>query len=208
MIQTLPFASALVYAPRGQSAISLKSQKLRDRIKRADAKLLIDIADHVADLIRGGEFPGFFGEDVTLVPVPGHAPLWTGAVGSTSRIAEALRHAGIAGNVDPCLERAERVPKSAFVPPDQRPRAQDHFASLRVRDTLVPPRRIVLVDDFVTRGATLIGAASRLLEQWPDSDVKAFALVRSITPGEIGSIRQPCVGTIELRDDGETFRLP
>ena len=91
MIDTLPFASALVYAPRGKSAISLKSQTLRDRIKRADAKLLTDIADHVAVLIGGGAFPGFFGEDVTLVPVPGHAPLWTGAVGTTSRIADALR---------------------------------------------------------------------------------------------------------------------
>jgi phosphoribosylpyrophosphate synthetase len=60
---------------------------------------------------------------------------------------------------------------------------------------------MILVDDFVTRGATMIGAASRLLDQFPSVDLKAFALVRSLTSADIDAIRQPCIGTLELRQN-------
>lgn len=208
MIRRLSFASALVYASRGESAVALKSQKLRDRIKRTDPQLIRDIAAHVLELSRAGVFPGFFDPTVTLVPVPGHAPLAPGAVSTSFRIADALQAVGLAGSVSSCLERAQPVTKSAFAPAEQRPKARDHFDSLRVHAGATAAPRMILVDDFVTRGATMIGAASRLFEQFPTLDLKAFALVRSITSGDIDAIRQPCIGTLELRQNGESFRNP
>lgn len=63
---------------------------------------------------------------------------------------------------------------------------------------LVPtPRRITVVDDFVTKGATLLAAASRVQEAFPEAEVRAFALVR--TKGlvaDIESIGEPCEGLI------------
>jgi hypothetical protein len=87
-------------------------------------------------------------------------------------------------------------------------RALDHFESMSVSSSLLAPRRVLLIDDFVTRGATLIGAASRIRAVLPDCEVLGFALVRSMTDGEITTIRDPCVGSIELKPDGESARRP
>jgi hypothetical protein len=39
------------------------------------------------------------------------------------------------------------------------------------------------------------------------AQIVGFAQVRAITDGEIATIRDPCVGTIELKD-GESLRRP
>jgi adenine/guanine phosphoribosyltransferase-like PRPP-binding protein len=69
---------------------------------------------------------------------------------------------------------------------------------LRVDSNLLErPRRITIVDDFVTKGATLLAAASRVQEAFPEAEVRAFALVR--TKGlvaDIESISEPCEGLI------------
>jgi hypothetical protein len=208
LISRLSFAAPFVYSTRGVSDISERSRLLRDRIKRGDQGLIAQIADHVGELVAAGAFADFFVPEVGLVPVPGHAPLAPGAVGTTQRIALSLLTRQLAAEVVPLLERHALVSKSAFSRPADRPRAGDHYRTLRIRKTLLIPRRVLLVDDFVTRGATLIGAASRIAEELPDVEVRAFALVRSITEGEIAAIRDPCEGWIELATDGETRRRP
>jgi hypothetical protein len=208
LIARLSFGAPFAYSTRGQSDISIKSRRLRDRIKRGDPELIAQIADHVADLVASGTFVDFFGSDVTLIPVPGHAPLVAGAVGTTQRIAVSLRSRNLAAEVVPLLERTMLVSKSAFSKPPDRPRAIDHYNSLGIRGTLLTPRRILFIDDFVTRGATLIGAASRVSEAFPGTPMSAFALVRSITEGDVVTIRDPRVGTIEVGADGETRRRP
>lgn len=73
-----------------------------------------------------------------------------------------------------------------------------HYNTLRVeRELLEVPKRITLVDDFVTKGATLIAAASRVKEAFPAADVRVFALVRTmgLIP-DIEAIGSPCVGRI------------
>jgi glutamine phosphoribosylpyrophosphate amidotransferase len=208
VIARLTFAAPLVYSSRGTSSIAKKSRALRDRIKRGDEDLFRQIAEHVGELVRDGRFPGFLGDDVLLVPVPGHAPLARGARNNASRIASALIAEKLAHEMADSLVRARPVAKSAFAKPADRPRAADHFHSLEMARSLLPPRRILLVDDFVTRGATLIGAASRVQEVFPGVEVRAFPLVRSITDGDIPTIREPCVGTVELDADGECRRRP
>ena len=159
-------------------------------------------------LVDSGTFPSFFGDDVTLVPVPGHAPLAPGAVSTTQRITAALHAQRLSAEVVPLLRRASLVGKSAFSEPQNRPRANDHYRSLALNPLLTRPRRVLLVDDFVTRGATLIGAASKISEGFPGVEVRGFALVRSNTDGEIPVIRAPCIGQIEMGGDGSTSRRP
>ncbi len=208
MIDRLPFATPLVYSTQGQSAESIHSRELRDRIKRGDRKLLRQIGAHVAQLVVEGKFPNFFGSDITLVPVPGHAPLAPGAISTPQRIAMALHENGLGAEVVPLLERRQRVQKSAFAAPHERPRARDHYESLAISPSLLRPRKVLLIDDFVTRGATLLGAAARIHTVLPDVEIRGFALVRSITDGDIFSIRDPRDGILELMADAESRRRP
>jgi predicted amidophosphoribosyltransferase len=208
VIRELRFAAPLAYSKRGTSPTAEASRRLRDRIKRVDVQLYDRIARHVLQRHQQGHFEGFFGPDVAAVPVPGHAPLYRGAIDNTVRIAEALQRVGLVNEVLPALTRASAVTKSAFATPADRPRAATHFESLAVTAVLARPTRLLLIDDFVTRGATLLGAASRLQVGYPEAKIRGFALVRSVTDGEIASISDPIAGVVTLNDAGESMRRP
>jgi adenine/guanine phosphoribosyltransferase-like PRPP-binding protein len=74
--------------------------------------------------------------------------------------------------------------------------------------TLQPPGRVVVVDDFITRGATFVGSCSRIADAFPDADVLAFAAVRTMTGAEIDNLVEPTIGEIKLQSNGETYRIP
>ena len=207
MISRLAFAAPFVYSTKGISEVSKKSRELRDRIMSGDVRLFQQIAEHVEALVGNGQFPGFFGPDVALVPVPGHAPLAPGAVTTGLRIATAFAQRGL-GVVTPCLKRSERVTKSAWAKGADRPRALRHFETMSIELSLIVPKRVVLIDDVVTRGATLLGAASRVQAEMKDTEIKALALVRAVNDAEIVAIRDPVVGTIELDAQGDSWRRP
>jgi len=66
-----------------------------------------------------------------------------------------------------------------------------------------------LIDDVVTRGATLLGAANRLAESYPDAQIAAFAALRAIgNPAEFKSVNNPVKGVITLQSNGGTLRRP
>jgi adenine/guanine phosphoribosyltransferase-like PRPP-binding protein len=80
---------------------------------------------------------------------------------------------------------------------------------MEVQKTLSEPSNILLVDDIITRGATLLGAASRLAEAFPKAKICAFAVIRAITDEEDFEEEYcPRVGTIILRPQGDTLRRP
>src|SRR5690606_40303118 len=99
-------------------------------LKRADPEFLAKAAALVARQVGEGRFPGFFGKDVTLVPVPGSAPrvdantLWVGA-----KLAQALLAHGLAGQIWVPLQRGRRVQKSATAARGARPDVQTHIES-------------------------------------------------------------------------------
>ena len=67
---------------------------------------------------------------------------------------------------------------------------------------------LCLVDDVITKGATMLAAATRLQESYPSARIIAFALVR--TTGfveDIERITDPVVGSITLRG-GDVHREP
>lgn len=208
MIDRLTFAAPFIYSPRGTSAVAIRSRQLRDRIKAGDRELLPLIARRVAELVAAGQFPNFFGPEVTLVPVPGRAPQVTGGLWVPDLIAQALRNAGLAREVWPALQRISAVPKSAWAAPGERPDVQHHLASLAMTDHLPPSGHLVLVDDFVTKGRTLLAAATKLEEALPGIDIKAFACVRTmgLVP-DIDRVRDPVVGVIQ-EIHGDASRQP
>ena len=57
---------------------------------------------------------------------------------------------------------------------------------------------IVLVDDVVTRGATILGAAWVLRDSMPLATLRAFAAVRTMSKQEVLAIVEPVVGRIHL----------
>nr|NIP61938.1 phosphoribosyltransferase [Nitrosopumilaceae archaeon]NIU01370.1 phosphoribosyltransferase [Nitrosopumilaceae archaeon]NIU87713.1 hypothetical protein [Nitrosopumilaceae archaeon]NIV66109.1 hypothetical protein [Nitrosopumilaceae archaeon]NIX61972.1 hypothetical protein [Nitrosopumilaceae archaeon] len=63
-----------------------------------------------------------------------------------------------------------------------------------------------LVDDVVTRGATIIGAANRLKDVFPDATIRAFVAVRTVG-SKFSRLIDPCKDTIILQN-GETYRKP
>jgi adenine/guanine phosphoribosyltransferase-like PRPP-binding protein len=63
-----------------------------------------------------------------------------------------------------------------------------------------------LVDDVITKGATLLAAASRLHETYPRAKVTGFALVRTLGfVDDVEQIVEPVIGMVTLRGD-EAFR--
>ncbi len=64
---------------------------------------------------------------------------------------------------------------------------------------LVAPDSITVVDDFLTKGATLLAAASLVKDAFPLAEVRVFGLVRTmgLVP-EVEAIVAPCIGTIRL----------
>lgn len=92
------------------------------------------------------------------------------------RLAAALASEGL-GHVWRGLQRISAVRKSATAPSGERPTVTDHYDSLTVQPSLIAPTRVVLVDDVVTKGRTLLGAARRVAESFPEPQVLAFARV-------------------------------
>lgn len=123
-------------------------------------------------------------------------------------IAAALVQQGIGAAVLPCLQRTRPVPKSAFATSGSRPRPIDHYESI-VATSMVTDRDVLcLVDDVITKGATMLAAASRLAEIYPRATVVGFALVRTLGfVDDIDRIVEPAVGSITFRGD-EAVREP
>jgi predicted amidophosphoribosyltransferase len=209
LIDRVAYAAGYAYSPRGNSEVSQRSRQLRDLVKGANPQTLPQIAARVSQWAAAREFPGFFGPQTTLVPVPARAPrrdpdaLWV-----PERICLALHAAGLGREVWPALQRTVAVPKSAFAARGERPELQVHMESLAVTSHVPPTPRILLVDDFVTKGRTLLAAAKVLDAAMPALEIRAFAVVRTmgLVP-DVEQIRWPVVGEIRL-EDGDAVREP
>lgn len=197
-----------MYSVRGVSPGSRRSKEFRDRLKRGDPEVLDLGSARVAELCREGVFGDFFGLDVTLIPAPGSAPLVEGALWVPLRICEALMARGLGGAVARTLSRAYPVKKSAFQAGPDRPSLQEHFDSIEADWLPAPAERIVVVDDVVTSGCTMLAAASRAAEAYPGIPIAGFAMARAVSAGEIEMIRQPCSGLIRPSRNGRAYRRP
>lgn len=162
----------------------------------------------MADEHSNGILDGVFGTAPLLIPVPRSSLTVEGGIWPAYNIAAALVGHGIGATVVPCLQRVRAVPKSAFAASGARPKPIEHYESMTVTRMVVDRQELCLVDDVITKGATLLAAASRLHEAYPHARIVAFALVRTLGFVEdIERIIEPAIGTIGLRND-EAVRQP
>jgi hypothetical protein len=207
LLSEVRFASFLVYSPRGLSESSIRSRHIRDRVKNDHAG---DIAQIAARIVHDGNpCAPVIGPGVLLVPAPRSSPLVAGALWPARRIAEELVVVGLGDQVIPLVLRAQAVQKSAFATPGNRPTPQQHLDSFVFDRQLINPERVTVVDDFVTKGATLLAAASLVKHHFPDSEVCAFALIRTMgLQADVEQLVAPCVGTVTLTANGAADRQP
>jgi predicted amidophosphoribosyltransferase len=144
---------------------------------------------------------------VSFVPVPGSNSLAT-RVWAAERLALALHGVRLGDSVWPGLQRRFAVRKSATALNVDRPTLQQHCDSFCVLDLSHAPRRIVLVDDVITKGRTILAAAAKLQEALPNADIRAFALVRTMgfLP-HVTHFLQPCQGVVKWAG-GDARREP
>lgn len=167
------------------------------------------IAKGIKQELSNLPFAHFFQPNTILVPAPKSSLMQPYELWVPERIAKALVAEGFGSKVVPCLTRSKPVTKAAASPASERPTAEQHYDSLIVQGALSKPQEIVLIDDVVTRGATLVGCSNRLRDAFPECRIRAFAAMRTISDSnEFQSVYSPCIGTITLSPSGQTYRRP
>jgi hypothetical protein len=209
VIRAIAYASCYVYSPAGAGEVCERSRLMRTFLKAGDEAFMRKYAWRVCQEARGSaSLAGFFGATDLLVPVPGSAPHRSGDSWTSQHLAVALVNEGLGGAAWAGLHRVRTVRKSATAAPGTRPTVSLHYDSFYVERAEEPPGGIVLIDDVVTKGRTLLAAACRVQEAFPAAQIRAFALLR--TMGLISGVEQllnPCRGQIRWRG-GDAHRTP
>lgn len=217
LLSKVKFGSLLTYAAHSEEDLAKQSvKKVRDPAKRCDPRFVERfceiLIDHLND--RGELNQLFERENLTLVPIPRSAPLPPKNLSSGQTLwpslyfCQAMQAKGVKCNIEPCLERVVKIRKSAFASPGERAEPMEHFNTMTLdRATLTLGREILLVDDFITRGSTIVGAASLIKNRHPNANVSAFTVVRTVYARELKRLIEPCVGEISF-EDGRLSRAP
>lgn len=208
-LSELGFASLLQYSPDGVSAVSLASREHVRWIKLGSPAHMDRIGLRSAECSARGDLGDTFEVDATLVPVPRSKPQRAGSLWPARRIAEELLGRGLGRELLTLLERRVPIEKSALLRVgSMRPGPEDHIRTIAVVDALqVSSRRIVLVDDVVTRGATLLGCATLLLRVLPRVEIRTFAAVRTTSGQDIDGMLAAVMGVITYTN-GRLHREP
>lgn len=199
----LRFASLLAYSPDGEEELSRRSASAVADIKNCVPDYMTRIGLRFEEAIGAGKFRHFLGQDVVLVPAPRSAPFRTkDAAWPARRICDVLASRQLCASVENWLQRHTAVRKSALTRKGiDRPGPDQHEATLRFVDVLVPPpARVTIVDDVVTRGATLLACARVVAARFPRTEVRALAVVRTMSRQEISSMLAPVEGRIWLQN--------
>ena len=150
---------------------------------------------------------GFFRSGDVLVPVPRSAPK-AGGTWAAAELARALVQEGVGSATWPGLRRISAVRKSATSAKGWRPSVARHYDSFRLEPLTLRPESIVIIDDVITKGRTILAAAARVREAFPDAQVRAFALLRTCgLISDIQTVLEPCRGEIRWMD-GDAQRIP
>ncbi len=201
----LPFAACFVYSPAGRGAAGTQSRLLCHMLKKADERFVLLYARRVVALAATHTaLQDFFSADDVLVPVPGSSSNRRRSLRVTGQLAAALCGLGLGQSVLPCLSRQQAVARSARA--GRRPSVANHVASFRCTSAGLPAS-IVLVDDVVTKGRTLLAAAVSLHAVSPATRVRGFALLRTMGFEAIDQLLAPCRGIIDWHAD-DAQRIP
>ena len=197
LIASVAFASCYVYSPRAAGWVAEASRVICRRVKASDPLWLSHYAGCVyRRSLLDRELAELFSRGAMLVPVPGSArtgdALWTAL-----RLAIALRQVGLAPGIWIGLRRRYAVTKSATAVGAARPSVQQHYDSLVAMPPVLSMHKVILVDDVITKGRTLLAAVARLRTVLTSAEVRAFALIRTAGFADhIERVEAPCHGVI------------
>jgi hypothetical protein len=207
-VRKIAYASCYVYSPAGAGVVCEHSRLLRTLLKAGDAHFMGKYAVRVQQLAQESpQLAGFFRSDDLLVPVPGSMPNTCGSTWVAADLADALVRAGIGSMAWRGLHRICPVPKSATAAPGARPSVDLHYESFLVACPRITAPSVVLIDDVITKGRTLLAAAARLQEAFPQTEIRAFALLRTLGFSGIQRLLDPCKGEIRWKA-GDAYRSP
>lgn len=214
LLSSLSFFSLLSYSPRGTNEISKRSCELVSLVKYYDKnfseRFILRLQEQFNSNIILNKL--LSADNLVLVPVPRNYKTPTSpkneALWPSMLFCNAIKQAGIKCTIDPMLIRKHKVPKSSMASKGDRPSPEVHFQSFELNSNIPSGNNIVLVDDFLTRGSTFIGAASKILSVFPNINVQAFSVVRTISDGNIDEILDPCSGVISYLGENRVVREP
>ncbi len=220
-IDLLEYGSLLSYTPLDSSEPPPEIQNANDVMYAIKNDSFIEeppvltsewIARTVQENRKSLPFSGFFQPDTILVPVPKSSLAHPGSLWVPERIASALVKKGMGKQVIACLARTTPIRKAAWSGASHRPRPSEQYQTMGVQGSIseLKPEEIVLVDDIVTRGATFLGAANRLVEAFPETRIRVFAAMRTVSnASEFEALYKPVSGTIMYREDrDDSIRRP
>jgi orotate phosphoribosyltransferase-like protein len=72
----------------------------------------------------------------------------------------------------------------------------EHLSSFTLQKTFVAPSRLVVVDDVVTSGTTMMACALKLADAFPGVPIGGFALARVQSEGSPDTVLSPLVEVI------------
>jgi hypothetical protein len=188
------YASCYVYSPQGTSVVCERSRLLCALLKSGDGRFIDKYVDRIQQQVAAHHhLSGFFSAADILIPVPSCMP--GGGLNVPARLADVMVRRGLGLASWRGLKRVHAVHKSATA--QSRPTVAMHFESLRVDALDDPPQSIMLIDDVVTKGRTLLAAAARVHSAFPKARIRAFAVLRTmgLVP-EVARLFEPWRGCI------------
>ena len=204
-VTEIDFGCLLTYSPYGTTDEEARSRTFRAKLKSDGylEKEKILMTEYIAKGIKNNlgklPFADFFKKNTILIPTPSSSLAKANTLEVPQRLATALVNNGLGEKVSLCLERVKPLQKSHTSSSANRPKAHEHYETMAVQKELSEPDEILLIDDFITRGSTFIGAANRLKDAFPNANIHAFAGIKTITnPKKFRKIYDPCIGKINL----------
>lgn len=204
-ITNIEFGSLLTYSPRGDTNEEARSRTFMAKLKRDEflEKEKILMTEYIAQGIKNNleklSFAHFFKVNPILIPTPSSSVTKANTFWVPERLATALVNNGLGEKVSSCLQRTKPLRKSHKSSSANRPKAHEHYETMAVQKELSEPDEILLIDDFITRGSTFIGAANKLRDAFPNANIRAFAGIKTISrPEDFKKIFDPCIGEINF----------
>ena len=142
----IEFGSLLTYTPRPidenqknskEVMLSLKNDRLVSGISKSE-----EVVKMIKKNLETYPFSDYFNKDTVLIPTPKSSLLQKHELWVPQRITSSLEKYGLGKNKN-CLFRETALLKSSTALPNERPKAHQHYDSMKVK-----------VDDVITRGAT------------------------------------------------------
>lgn len=217
LLSELEFGTYLNYSPAGKEERSRFSKAVCLAIKEdrtiklgqppRNERAIPYSVRHLEARLQNSVLAKLFAGRPVLVPAPRSSPLKPESLCPTRLICQQLLSVNLGSEIQELLKRTKSVPKAAFQKASDRPTVLDHYNSIAVESELSTPQEILIVDDVITSGSMLLACASQLRRTFPQTTIRAFALIRTMSGMEIEKLVDPCVGMVRLHGE-RSRRLP